>query len=301
LLAAGAEALVRGSSSAALRLGVTPLVVGLTIVGFGTGSPEFIVSVSAALEGSSSIALGNVIGSNISNLALILGIAALVRPMAVRSEIVKREMPVMLAVTAVLWLLIYDSELSRIDGVILTVGSIGYTVLTYYLSRKGTKKEIEEFEEALEKPGRPFWIDVTLIAAGLGLLIFGAHILLDGAVSVAKLFGISEIVIGLTIIAIGTSMPELATSVVASKRGEFDVAFGNAIGSNILNILFILGVTAIIHPISAEGLRGLDLAVMMGSVLLLFFLLGRNLKLDRIEGAILVIGYFVYVYTLLPV
>jgi cation:H+ antiporter len=301
LLALGAEGLVRGSASVALRLGIAPLVVGLTIIAFGTGSPELVVSISAALEGNSPIALGNVVGSNISNIALILGAAAIVSPMTVRAEVIKREVPVMIAVTAFLWLLIYDGGLSRIDGAILTLGSIAYTFLTYRLSQKKEKKEVEkEFEEALEPFKKPLWLDIVFIVVGLALLVLGANVLLSGAVTIAKQFGISEVVIGLTIIAIGTSLPELATSVLAALKKESDIAFGNAIGSNVLNILAVLGLTALIQPISAVEIRALDMGAMLGSAILLFVLLGRNFRLDRIEGALLLIGYVIYIYTLLP-
>ena len=301
LLAIGAEGLVRGSSSVALRMGITPLVVGLTIVAFGTGSPELVVSVGSALNNNSGLALGNVIGSNISNIALILGIAAVIKPLSVRAEIVRRETPIMIVITGLLWLLLYDGELSRFDGAILTIGAFAYTFLTYYLSKQKQKKEVEEeFEEAYEQPKGSVWKDVVFIITGLALLILGAHFLLEGAVTIAKYFGLSEVVIGLTIVAIGTSLPELATSAIAAKKGEADVALGNAIGSNVLNILAVLGITALIQPISLAGVRTLDLRVMFGSAILLNVLLGRNFVLDRIEGALLLIGYFVYIYTLLP-
>ncbi|MEK7723493.1 MAG: calcium/sodium antiporter [Acidobacteriota bacterium] len=301
LLAIGAEGLVRGSSSVALRLGVTPLVVGLTIVAFGTGSPELIVSVGSALNNNSGLALGNVIGSNISNIALILGIAAIIKPLSVRAKIVRRETPIMVVITGLLWLLLYDGELSRFDGIILTIGSVAYTFLTYYLSKQKQKKGVEEeFEEAYEQPKGSVWKDIVFIIVGLGLLVLGANLLLEGAVEIAKYFGLSDVVIGLTIIAIGTSLPELATSVIAAKKGEADVALGNAIGSNVLNILAVLGITALIQPISLEGVRTLDLGVMFGSAILLNVLLGRNFVLDRLEGSLLLIGYFVYIYTLLP-
>lgn len=302
LLAIGAEGLVRGSSSVALRLGVTPLVVGLTIVAFGTGSPEFVVSIGSALNNNSGLALGNVIGSNISNIALILGIAALIKPLSVRAEIVRRETPVMVIVTALFWLLLYDGELGRIDGAILTLGAIAYTFLTYYLSKQNKQKAVEEeFDESLENTKGSVLRDVVFIAFGLALLILGANLLIDGAVSVAKYFGMSEIVIGLTIIAVGTSLPELATSALAAKKGEPDVALGNAIGSNVLNILAVLGITALIQPISTEGVRTLDLAVMLGSAILLNIFLGRKFVLDRLEGVILIICYFIYIYSLIPV
>jgi cation:H+ antiporter len=301
LLAVGAEGLVRGSSAVALRLGVTPLVVGLTIVAFGTGSPEFAVSIGSALEGNASLALGNVIGSNISNIALILGIAAIIKPLQARAEIIRRETPIMVAVTGFLWLLLYDGELSRLDGAILTVGAIAYTFLTYYLSQKKQKKEVEaEFEEAYEIPKSAVWKDMAFIVIGLGILVLGAKLLVDGAVTVAKSLGLSEVVIGLTIVAIGTSLPELATSAIATLKGEADVALGNAIGSNVLNILAVLGVTALIQPVSLEGVRTIDLGVMFGSAILLNVLLGRNFRLDRIEGTLLLIGYAIYIYTLLP-
>jgi cation:H+ antiporter len=301
LLGVGAEGLVRGSSSVALRLGVTPLVVGLTIVAFGTGSPEFVVSISSALQNNSGLALGNVIGSNISNIALILGIAALIKPLNVRSEIVRRETPVMVIITALFWLLLYDGELSRIDGALLTAGAAAYTFLTYYLSKQERRQEIDdEFEEASDRSKGGVWRDALFIVAGLVLLIAGANLLIEGAVYVARNFGLSDIVIGLTIIAVGTSLPELATSALAAKKGEPDVALGNAIGSNVLNILAVLGVTALIQPISTAGVRVLDLGVMLGSAILLNFFLGRKFILDRVEGSILIIGYLIYIYSLLP-
>ena len=301
LLAVGAEGLVRGSSSVALRLGVTPLVVGLTIVAFGTGSPELVVSVGSALSGNSGLALGNVIGSNISNIALILGVAALIKPLKVRAEIVRREAPVMVVITALLWILLYDGELGRFDGAILAFGAIAYTFLTYYLSKQKETKAVEkEFEDAFEQPKGKLWLDVVFIVAGLSLLIFGANLLLGGAISVAKYFGLSEVVIGLTIVAVGTSLPELATSALAARKGEADVALGNAIGSNVLNILAVLGITALIEPISTAGVRTIDLGVMLGSAILLNVLLGRNFVLDRVEGAVLIFGYVIYVYSLIP-
>lgn len=300
ILTIGAELLVRGSSSAALRLGVSPLVVGLTVVAFGTGSPEFVVSLTAAFEGNSGIALGNIIGSNISNIALILGIAALIRPLAARTEILSREMPVLVAASALLWLFVYDGALSRIEGGILVSGAVVYTVLIYWLSRQKVKKEVlAEFDEAVEPAGKSPLVDGLLIVGGLVLLVAGANVLLNGSVTIAKSFGISDMVIGLTIIAIGTSLPELATSAVAAYKNEPDIAFGNAIGSNILNILAILGLTALIQPFAVEGVRTLDLAAMMLSVAFLYIMLGSRFTLDRVEATILIICYAAYIYTLL--
>ena len=298
LLAIGAEGLVRGSSSVALRLGVTPLVVGLTIVAFGTGSPEFIVSIQAALSGSSALALGNVVGSNISNVALILGVAAIVRPLTVRAEVLRREMPVMIAVSAFLWLLLYDGELSRLDGALLAISAVGYTVLTYRLSRQKPKKAVEEeFAEAVTQTRRPV-LDVMFILGGLALLVVGAQVLVAGAVALAAGLGIGEAVIGLTIVAIGTSLPELATSAMAAYKNEPDIAFGNAIGSNVLNILAVLGVAAMVSPIPLGEIQPIDLGAMLGAALVLFVLLGRRYILDRVEGSILVIGYALYLYSI---
>jgi cation:H+ antiporter len=297
-LAAGAEGLVRGSSALALRLGVTPLVVGLTVVAFGTGSPELFVSVEAAYKGESGIALGNVVGSNISNVALILGLSALARPMKVRSELIRREMPLMIAVTLLLCLLLLDGTLSRVEGLGLAVGSIAYTAFAYIMARRDRSAVVaEEFEDALTRPRRAAWVDMAFVVAGFAALLIGARLLLGGATVMAERFGVSQIVIGLTIVAVGTSLPELATSVVASARGEADVAFGNVIGSNILNILLILGVAAMIRPIEAQGLRLLDLGVMVASAVLVLPLMWRGWVLNRWEGAVLVAGYVAYLYS----
>lgn len=300
LLALGAEGLVRGTSAIAARLGIAPLVIGLTVVAFGTGSPELFVSLGAALSGNSSIALGNVIGSNISNVALILGVAALVSPLTVRAEIVRREVPIMIGASVLLWLLLLDGNLSRIDGLLLTACAVGFTFFNYQLAKTNKQAFVEEeYSEALKQSKKPLWLDITFAVVGLITLLFGANLLLNGAVTVAESFGISQIVIGLTIVAIGTSLPELATSVSATIKGESDVALGNAIGSNTLNIFCILGVTALIQPISAADVRTVDLAVMVGTALLGLFLLRRGFVLNRIEGAILVIGYIIYIYSLL--
>jgi cation:H+ antiporter len=299
LLTFGAEGLVRAGTSIALRLGVTPLVIGLTIVAFGTGSPELVVSTEAAIYGNSAIALGNVIGSNISNTCLILGIAALIYPMKAKTQVVRREMPVMVVATALLWLLSADGELGQIDGAILFICSFLYTSLVYFIARRNKSDEIHKtFSEAIDKPTASKWLDMILLIGGLALLVVGAKILLNGAIGIAKIYQISEVIIGLTVIAIGTSLPELATSTVASFQKQSDLALGNAIGSNILNILCILGVTALISPITTAEIRLLDMGVLLGTSVLLWALLGFRFVLDRIEGGILIIVYLVYIYTL---
>lgn len=298
LLAAGAEGLVRGSSALALRFGVTPLVIGLTVVAFGTGSPELFVSVQAAYRGESGIALGNIVGSNISNVALILGLAAVARPMRVRSELIKREVPVMIGVTVALCLLLLDGQLSRLEGLLLVMGSIGYTTLAYIAARRDRSTLVaEEFRDALTEPRRAAWLDSLFVVMGFVFLLAGANLLLIGAVAMAERFGVSQVVIGLTIIAIGTSLPELATSVTASVRREPDVAFGNAIGSNILNILLILGIVALIRPIETKGLRVVDIGALVASALILFPLMWRGFVLNRWEGALLLAAYVAYLYS----
>ena len=298
LLATGAEILVRGSSAMALRLGVTPLVVGLTVVAFGTGSPELFVSVQAAYKGESGIALGNIVGSNISNVALILGLSAVARPMRVRSELIKREVPVMIAVTLGLCLLLLDGLVTRLEGLALVVGSICYTTLAYVAARRDRNSVVaEEFKEALTEKRRAAWLDMLFVIIGFVLLLAGANLLLNGAVLVAERFAVSQVVIGLTIIAIGTSLPELATSVMASLKREPDVAFGNAIGSNILNILLILGVAALIRPIETQGLRLFDIGALIASAVILFPLMWRGWVLNRWEGVFLLAAYVAYIYS----
>ncbi len=301
LLTLGAESLVRAGASLALRLGVTPLVIGLTIIAFGTGSPELVVSAEAALYGNSAIALGNIIGSNISNTCLILGTAALIYPMKAKTQVVRREMPVMVVASALLWLLILDGELGRMDGAILFIGSISYTALVYFIARSNKSDEIHQtFSEAIDEPSASKWIDFLMLLGGLAFLIIGAKMLLDGAIEIAKIYKISEVVIGLTVIAIGTSLPELATSVVASFKKNSDLALGNAIGSNVFNISCILGVTALIKPIPAGDVRSVDMVVLIGVAVLLWALLGTRFLLDRFEGGILVVLYVIYVYSLIP-
>jgi len=298
LLAAGAEGLVRGSGAAALRFGVAPLVVGLTIVALGTGSPEFVLSVQASAGGNGGIALGNVLGSNISNIALVLGLAALVRPMAVQARLVRREVPVMIVATFALAALLWDGGLGRLDGAVLLAGAVVYVVFAYLGARRGDVPVVtDEFDAALERE-RSLWLEVLLVVVGLGALLLGAAALLRGAVDLATALGVSEVVVGLTVIAIGTSLPELATSVTASRRGQADVAFGNAIGSNVVNILAVLGVAALVRPIATSGLRPLDFIVFLVSAVLVLPLMARGHILNRWEGGVLVAGYAAYMVSL---
>ena len=300
LLALGAEGLVRGSTGLALRLGITSLVIGLTVVAFGTGSPELVLSVRAAAAGNGGIALGNVVGSNISNICLVLGVAALVRPMRVRSELIRRQLPIMIAVTFMLIAMLIDGTLSRVDGGVLVASAVAYTIISYVMAKRGETRRVEaEFDAALATDARPVWQDALMLSIGLAALLAGASLLLNGAVFIAEGLGVSQVVIGLTVIAIGTSLPEMATSVSSALRGEADVAFGNVIGSNVLNILAVLGVAALIRPIAVEGLSGVDLAVMVASSVLVLPIMWRGSILNRWEGALLLTGYVVYVGSLI--
>lgn len=301
LLSFGAESLVRGSAALALRLGVTPLVVGLTVVAFGTSSPETVVSIQSAFNGNSALAIGNVIGSNISNVALILGLSALIRPLRVQARIIRREIPLMVLASILLCLLLMGGQLNRLEGLLLLVASIAYTALAYISARKNRDKIVEkEYEDALPRPKGEAWANLAFIIVGLILLIVGANLLVGGAITIAEWFGVSQVVIGLTIIAVGTSLPELATSIAAASKGEGDIVIGNVIGSNVLNILFVLGMAALIAPIYTNDLRLIDLAVMVGSAAIVFPLMRRGFHLTRLEGAFLLAGYISYLYSLMP-
>lgn len=300
LLFIGAEGLIRGSSNLAIKIGITPLVVGLTVVAFGTSAPELVVSLKAALIGNSSIALGNVIGSNIANIALILGVAALIRPLDVHANVIMREIPIMIGISILLIIFLLDGELGLIDGIIFVTGIVVYTIVNIIMARKEKNPEVDaEFKEGLEsKLGVP--ISIVFVIVGLGLLILGANLFVQSAIAIAKLFHLSDAVIGLTIVAVGTSLPELITSIVAAYKKEADIAIGNVVGSNIFNILSILGITAIIIPISSAGISYVDLGIMLIAAIVLFPLSRTGFSITRWEGVILLAGYVVYIYHLIP-
>ena len=301
LLYFGAEGLIRGASSLALRLGITPLVVGLTVVAFGTSAPELVVSTKAVASGQGDIAIGNVVGSNIFNIAVILGLSALLRPMKIRVQLLKFDMPVMLLVTAACLLLFLDGRLGRLEAGLLFAGIIIYTIINVVMARRETSKLVEkEFEEGTPRKSRHPLLDAGLVIGGLALLILGARLFVDGAVDLARLWGVSEAVIGLTIVAAGTSLPELATSVLAAIRKEDDIAIGNIVGSNVFNVLAILGVSGLISPLSSGGVTAVDFGVMLGVAFLLLPLMHTGLRLVRWEGAFFLALYGGYVWWLLP-
>jgi cation:H+ antiporter len=300
-LLVGADALVRGASRATLSLGISPLVVGLTVVAFGTSAPELAVSVGAALHGVNDIAVGNVLGSNIFNVLAVLGISALVVPLTVHTQLIRQEVPIMIGASLLLIVVTLDGRLSRGDGAVLLGLLVVYTVLLVRQSRAQPRDTQEIFEEALDAGSgweRHWWVQALLIVGGLALLVVGANWLVDASVAFAHAFGISDLVVGLTIIAAGTSMPELATTVVAALRGERDIAIGHVIGSNTFNILGVLGASALSAP------AGLTIAVpamhfdiwVMGAVALAclpMFIEGR--EIGRAKALLFVAYYFAYV------
>jgi len=296
-LFAGAESLVRGSSSLALRMGISPLVVGLTVVAFATSSPELVVSIKAALEGNPGIVVGNVVGSNICNVGLILGVAALISPMRVKTQLVKREIPIMILVGFILLLVLANDSISRFEGVLLIIGIFAYVILSYLYARKdGVIETSTEFIEGIPAgKAKSVWISLLLIVGGLGLLLGGAHIFVNGAVEVAVRLGVSQAIIGLSMVALGTSLPELITSIVASFRNENDIAIGNAVGSNVFNVLSVLGFSSVISPISTSGVGFIDLVIMMLFMIIILPMSKSGFVFKRFEGAILLAGYFTYI------
>ncbi len=254
LLYFGAEWLVKGSSSLARSLGITPIVIGLTVVAFGTSAPELVVSLVSSIKGKSMIAVGNVVGSNICNIALVLGLSAVFHPIKSDPTVVRRDIPIMLAISVYLLLLTFNSTLGRIEGATLFIGIILYTFMNYYLAKKETagaaeiESELEDIGFVASRPKQ-----LLMIAAGIAGVVGGAQVVVDNAVIIMTILGVSEKFIGLTIVAFGTSLPELATSVVAAMRGEMDISIGNLVGSNVFNIMSVLGVASLVRPIPIPG------------------------------------------------
>ncbi len=296
LLLGGADVLIRGATAIARRLGISPLLVGLTIVSLGTSAPEVAVSVTSAYHGEADMALGNVLGSNIFNILAILGSSALVAPLLVQRQLIRFDVPVMIIAAIMTFMLALDGSLGVVDGVILLSGLLIYTLLLVRIARR-TADSPPEMPDESPKWSQRLSIQLAMIVAGLGLLVLGSNWLVDGAIVFARLLGVSELVIGLTIIAIGTSLPELATSIIAVAKGERDIAVGNAIGSNILNLLLVLGLTAVVSPsgipVVDEALH-FDIPVMVAVCFacLPSFITGS--KISRWEGGFFVAYYVAY-------
>jgi len=297
----GGEALVRGAVITADRFGVSPILIAFGVVGFGTSAPELVVCLEAALRNQPEIALGNVVGSNIANILLILGIAAIVRPLVLRNGFMRRDNAAMLIATLILIGLGFSGQIAAWQGIAMIAGLGAYLTFSLWCDRRagGQESFVEHEMEEMRSLSLSPRLAMLALFGGLGLLILGSHLLVDGAVEIALAFGIPQAVIGLSLVAIGTSLPELATSVVASYRGHPDVALGNVLGSNVFNILGMLGITALVTtvPIGATMLR-LDLMVMLGAALLLGLLMAMGKTIRLPLGATMVLAYGVYIYVI---
>ncbi len=289
----GADRLTEGAASLARRMRVPEIVIGLTIVSAGTSAPELFVSLASALKGSSDMALGNVVGSNIMNVMLIVGCSAVVAPMTISRNTVRKDIPFAILASLVLLLLCANNVLGLIDGIVLL--AVFAVFMWYTLSQAVSGKSEAEAQEQQVTP----WLSVVYMIAGLALLVFGSNIFVAAASRVAESLGVSDAVIGLTIVAGGTSLPELATSVVAASKGQSALAIGNVIGSNVFNILCILGIVAVVKPMDIQGITTVDLSLMMGSVLLLWLFSRTRYLIQRWEGMVLLAGYCCYLAWLL--
>ncbi|MFH2137275.1 MAG: calcium/sodium antiporter [Candidatus Omnitrophota bacterium] len=302
LLIKGADILVTGSSALAKRIGVSDLVIGLTIVAFGTSTPELLVNIFSSTQGNTEIAIGNVIGSNLFNILLILGVSALIYPLAVTKGTVRKEIPFSLLAVAVLGFLSNDilfdqaehSALTRIDGFVFLSF---FAIFLYYIA------SISKIEKGQQSQGEDvnFFKALGMVLGGFIALIFGGKIVVDGAVKIASQLGVSQSLIGLTIVAAGTSLPELATSAVAAYRKNADIAVGNIVGSNIFNIFFVLGISAVIKPLPIAESVNSDIFVLIGSTMLLFLFMftGKRRMIDRWEGGLFVLFYIIYLVFLI--
>lgn len=312
----GADKLTGGASDLAARMGVPQIIIGLTIVAIGTSMPEFSVSLLSAIQGKPGLAVGNVVGSNIFNVLLIVGTAAAVAPIEIQKSTVHKDMPWTILASVFLFTLGADGEISRLDAVVLIAALCAFMVITLQTARKGMKAAKNNnnettphasadgadnsapSENALKK-STPVWLSIGFVIIGLACLIFGSQLFVNAATSVAKTLHVSDAVIGLTIVAGGTSLPELATSVVAAQKGRSGIAIGNVIGSNIMNILLILGVTGTITPLSMQGITPIDFATMGGSILILWLFTFTKYRVERWEGWALLALFAAYMAWLL--
>ncbi|QQL44397.1 calcium/sodium antiporter [Sulfuriroseicoccus oceanibius] len=297
LLYYGAEWLVAGAAELAVKIGMSPLVVGLTVVAFGTSAPELLVSLQAAFDGAPDISVGNIVGSNICNLALIIGVGVVITPLVVHGQVVKREMPILLLSTALFIAFLSDGQLARWEGFVLFGGIIVYVVNSVMMSKRHMVEgaELEEFEDSVPTEAtHATWKLVALVLVGIAAMVLGSKLLVENAQSLALRMGVSEAVIGLTLIAFGTSLPELATAVVSALKKQGDIMVGNAVGSNIFNTLLIMGATASVHPIETQSMNPTNLYVMAGVTLLIFPMMITAKRLSRIEGVVLLVGYAAY-------
>lgn len=288
LVLTGADRLTEGASALARKMNIPEIIIGLTIVAAGTSAPELFVSLVSALKGTPDLAVGNVVGSNTMNAMLIVGCAAMVAPMVISRSTVKKDIPFSVGASMLLILLAFDSFMSRIDGIILLIGFAVFMAYTLLQAKKGQVEDAGEVKQI-----NP-WLSTLYVVLGLAMLVAGSNLFVDSASSVAYALDVSEGVVGLTVVAGGTSLPELATSVVAARKGQSAIAIGNVIGSNVFNILLILGLTATISPLQIEGITTIDMAVMLLSVALVWLFSFTKFTVERWEGALLVVGYLAY-------
>ena len=290
----GADRLTDGAVAVAEKMKMPQIVIGLTIVAMGTSMPEFCVSLISALKGTSDLAVGNIVGSNIFNTLLIVGVSALVAPMSIMKTTVRKDIPFALVTSTLLLIMCLDGDISRIDAAILFV----MFLIFMYITLRGAKAQGTDVEEKEKKP-MATWLSIVWILVGLACLIGGSNLFVDGATAVATKLGVSEAVIGLTIVAGGTSLPELATSVVSARKGNSGIAIGNVLGSNVFNILAILGLTGVISPMTLKGITMTDLSMMVISIILIWLFSFTKYKIERWEGAILTAVFVGYIYSLL--
>jgi cation:H+ antiporter len=311
VLVAGGEVLVRGASTIATAVGISPLFVGLTVVSFATSTPELAVTLQASAAGSPGLAVGNVVGSNVANILLVLGVAGLILPLTVHGAVVRRDVPVMIAMSVLLWLMSLDGAVSTLDGAVLVVLLVAYVALTVVRSRRGgsTPAEAaaapevpEDADDAQAGRARRLLVAAAMVAVGVGMLVLGARWLVSSATEIASALGLSDTVIGLTVVAVGTSLPELATSVIAAIKGDVEVAVGNAIGSNIFNIGSVMGITAMISdggvPVDA-GAVGFDLPVMVAVAFAMLPVAFTGFTVARWEAGLFLAYYGAYIAYLL--
>ena len=299
LLYFGADWLVKGAVTISLKFGLSPLIVGLTVVALGTSLPEALVSIQATLNNQGGIALGNVIGSNILNIALILGLSSLLQPLKVDSHLVKADVPILFGASFLLIVLLEDFHISRMEGALLLLGIVFY-VTGNIMTVKRTSPAEDQIEgmEVPEDPSKNLYRDIGFLILGLIALALGANFLVEGAIDLARIWGLSEALIGLTIVSIGTGTPELATALMAAYRKTADIAIGNAVGSNIFNIFFVVGLAGLIAPINGTQINPSDLYVMFGLTFLLLPTVWTGMVLDRKEGFLFVAIYVAYIYYL---
>lgn len=296
LMLAGGEGLVRGAVALAERLGVSPLVIGVTLIGFGTSAPELAACIDAALTGAPDIAVGNVVGSNIANVLLILAVGALVHPIIAQPKALRRDGPVLVGSALIFLAIVLSGQIGRALGAVLLIGLIAYLILAMLDDRKQVSSIAADTPSQAE--GRPFSLvfNLGLVVMGLAAVLFGAHLLVAGAVDLAERLGVSEAVIGLTLVALGTSLPELATAIIASLKRQGEMAFGNVIGSNIFNTLGIFGATAVVQPIGVPAeVAAFDVWVMLAATAALLVFAVTHWRVSRREGAVLLAGYVAYI------